>query len=75
VLGGEGCVADNNLIHDISYGGTYCCGIFPAPGSARNTITRNTIFRTGRSAMRAEGLSTLPTQLATKLRHAGEEEV
>ncbi|TVS10273.1 MAG: right-handed parallel beta-helix repeat-containing protein, partial [Planctomycetaceae bacterium] len=51
VLGGEGCVADNNLIHDISYGGTYCCAIFPAPGSARNTIIRNTIFRTGRSAI------------------------
>ena len=51
VLGGEGCVADNNLIHDISYGGTYCCAIFPAPGSAHNTIVRNTIFRTGRSAI------------------------
>lgn len=51
VLGGDGCSADNNLIHDISYGGTYCCGIFPAPGSARNTITRNTIFRTGRSGI------------------------
>ena len=51
VLGGEGCVADNNLIHDISYGGTYCCGIFPAPGSARQTIARNTIYRTGRSGI------------------------
>jgi hypothetical protein len=51
VLGGEGCAADNNLIHDISYGGTYCCGIFPAPGSARQTITRNTIYRTGRSGI------------------------
>jgi hypothetical protein len=44
-------VADNNLIHDISYGGTYCCAIFPAPGSARQTITRNTIYRTGRSGI------------------------
>lgn len=51
VLGGEGCVADNNLIHDISYGGTYCCGIFPAPGRARQTITRNTIYRMGRSGI------------------------
>jgi hypothetical protein len=51
VLGGEGCVTDNNLIHDISYGGTYCCGIFPAPGRAQQTITRNTIYRTGRSGI------------------------
>ncbi|MDI6451626.1 right-handed parallel beta-helix repeat-containing protein [Anaerobaca lacustris] len=51
VLGGEGCVADNNLIHDISYGGTYCCAIFPAPGNARQTITGNTIYRTGRSGI------------------------
>jgi hypothetical protein len=51
VLGGEDGVADNNLIHDISYGGTYGCGIFPAPGSARQTITRNTIYRTGRSGI------------------------
>jgi hypothetical protein len=51
VLGGDECVAENNLIHDISYGGTYCCGIYPAPGNARNTITHNTIFRTGRSGI------------------------
>jgi len=51
VLGGEGCVADNNLIREISYGGTYCCGIFPAPGGIHNTITHNTIFRTGRSGI------------------------
>lgn len=51
VLGGEEAVADNNRVHDVSYGGTYCCGIWPAPGSARQTITRNTIFRTGRSGI------------------------
>jgi hypothetical protein len=51
VLGADGCVAENNLIHDISYGGTYLCGIFPAPGNARNTIIHNTIFRTGRSGI------------------------
>lgn len=51
VLGGEGCIAENNLVHDISYGGTYCCGILPAPGDARNTITHNTIHRTGRSGI------------------------
>ena len=66
VLGGEGCVADNNLIHDISYGGTYCCGIFPAPGSARNTITRNTIFRTGaRASMASTATRRSPTTTST----------
>ncbi len=50
-LGAEGAVADNNLVHDISYGGTYCCGIWSAPGNARQTITHNTIYRTGRSGI------------------------
>jgi hypothetical protein len=50
-LGGADAVADNNLVHDISYGGTYGCGIWPAPGRARQTITRNTIYRTGRSGI------------------------
>jgi len=50
-LGGADAVADNNRVHDISYGGTYGCGIWPAPGSARQTITRNTIYRTGRSGI------------------------
>jgi hypothetical protein len=51
VLGGDGAVAENNLVHDVSYGGTYGCGIWPAPGDARQTITRNTIYRTGRSGI------------------------
>ena len=51
VLGAEGCSAENNLIHDISYGGTYNCGIWPAPGNTRQTITHNTIYRTGRSGI------------------------
>jgi hypothetical protein len=34
-LGGEDAVATNNRVHDISYGGTYGCGIWPAPGRAR----------------------------------------
>jgi hypothetical protein len=51
VLGGHGALAENNRVHDISYGGTYCCGIWPAPGAARQTITRNTIYRTGRSGI------------------------
>ncbi len=50
-LGGEDAVADNNLVHDIAYGGTYGCGIWPAPGNARQTITHNTIYRTGRSGI------------------------
>lgn len=51
VLGDEGCAAENNLVHDISYGGTYCCGIMPAQGSVRQKITHNTIYRTGRSGI------------------------
>ena len=51
VLGAEGCAAENNLIHDISYGGTYGCGILPAPGSVHNKITHNTLYRTGRSGI------------------------
>jgi hypothetical protein len=50
-LGGDGALAENNLVHDISYGGTYGCGIWPAPGSARQTIAHNTIYRTGRSGI------------------------
>lgn len=50
-LGGEDAVATNNRVHDISYGGTYGCGIWPAPGRARQTITHNTIYRTGRSGI------------------------
>ena len=51
VLGGADAVADNNMVHDVSYGGTYSCGIWPAPGGTRQTITRNTIHRTGRSCI------------------------
>lgn len=50
-LGGDGALATNNLVHDISYAGTYGCGIWPAPGRARQTITHNTIYRTGRSGI------------------------
>ena len=51
VLGGDDAIADNNRVRDISYAGTYGCGIWPAPGNARQTITRNTIYRTGRSGI------------------------
>ena len=51
VLGAKGCVAENNLVHDVSYGGTYCCGIMPTRDDAPQTITHNTIYRTGRSGI------------------------
>jgi hypothetical protein len=51
VLGAKGCVAENNLVHDISYGGTYCCGIMPTRDDAPQTITHNTVYRTGRSGI------------------------
>jgi hypothetical protein len=50
-LGGDDAIADNNRVHDISYAGTYGCGIWPAPGNAQQMITRNTIYRTGRSGI------------------------
>jgi hypothetical protein len=43
--------AINNLVHDISYGGTYCCAISAALGTGGQVIMRNTIFRTGRSGI------------------------
>jgi hypothetical protein len=51
VLGGAGCIAENNLVHDISYGGTYACGIIPSRNEAPQTITHNTIYRTGRAGI------------------------
>ena len=51
VLGAAGCVAENNLVHDISYGGTYACGIIPSRCDALQAITRNTIYRTGRAGI------------------------
>jgi hypothetical protein len=51
VLGAAGCVAENNLVHDISYGGTYACGIIPSRCDAPQAITHNTIYRTGRTGI------------------------
>ncbi len=51
VLGAAGCTAENNLVHDISYGGTYSCGIMPTRDNSPQTITHNTIYRTGRSGI------------------------
>ena len=51
VLGAAGCVAENNLVHDISYGGTYACGIIPSRCNAPQAITHNTIYRTGRAGI------------------------
>lgn len=49
--GAVNAVVDNNLIHDISYGGTYGAAIWTAPGDAVQTIQHNTIYRTGRSGI------------------------
>jgi hypothetical protein len=51
VLGAAGCVADNNLVHDVSYGGTYACAIQPSRCDVPQSITHNTIYRTGRTGI------------------------
>jgi len=51
VLGGPRCAAENNLVHDISYGGTYACGIIPSRNNAQQAILHNTIYRTGRAGI------------------------
>jgi hemerythrin len=51
ILGATGCIAKNNLVHDISYGGTYAGGIIPSRCDAPQAITHNTIYRTGRAGI------------------------
>ncbi|SDX37931.1 CBM35 domain-containing protein [Paenibacillus sp. CF384] len=48
---GAGNSATNNLVHDIAYDGTYASGIVPKHGTGSQTITHNTIYRTGRSSI------------------------
>ena len=55
VLGAAGCAAKNNLVHDISYGGTYACGIMPSRSNALQVIMHNTIYRTGRAGIDGVG--------------------
>ena len=66
VLGGEECVADNNQIHDISYGGTYCCGIFPAPAApGRRSRAIPSIAPVGRASMASTATRRSPTTTST----------
>jgi hypothetical protein len=48
---GENTIARNNLVHDISYNGTYNSGIAPVNGKNGQKILHNTIYRTGRSVI------------------------
>ena len=48
---GANCKAENNLIRDISYEGNYGSGITPWEKDGGQIITRNSIFRTGRTAI------------------------
>lgn len=48
---GENCTADNNLIRDISYEGNYGAGVTFWENTANQTVTNNTIYRLGRSAV------------------------
>lgn len=65
---GENCDAENNLIHDVGYAGYWGNGISLWGTTGNQTITRNTIYRTGRSGFDfgynfgyAQGASTNPT--------------
>ena len=51
IILGENCTANNNLVHDIDYEGSYCSAIAPANGSNGQKIANNTIYRTGRSCV------------------------
>lgn len=48
---GAGNIAQNNLVHDIGYDGTYASGISPLTGTSNQKILQNTVFRVGRSAV------------------------
>jgi len=48
---GSGDIVTNDLIHDVSYGGTYTAAITIEVGSSGHTITNNTLYNTGRDAI------------------------
>lgn len=48
---GENATAHNNVVHDISYDGSYASAIAPLNGKNGQKITNNTIYRTGRSSI------------------------
>ena len=51
IMLGENCTANNNLVHDIDFEGSYCNAIAPANGFDGQKITNNTIYRAGRSCI------------------------
>jgi chitodextrinase len=48
---GENGRVENNLIHDISYEGNYASGITPWTMTGNQVMTRNTIYRCGRTCI------------------------
>ncbi len=48
---GSGDTVTNDLIHDVSYGGTYTAAITIEVGSSGHNITNNTLYNTGRDAI------------------------
>jgi len=48
---GSGHMVTNNLIHDVSYGGTYTAAVTVEVGSSNISIMNNTLFNTGRDAI------------------------
>lgn len=50
-LAGSGHRVSNNLIHDVSYGGTYTAAVSLEVGTNGNAITRNTLHDVGRDAI------------------------
>ncbi|SDX37958.1 chitobiase/beta-hexosaminidase C-terminal domain-containing protein [Paenibacillus sp. CF384] len=48
---GSNTTANNNKIHDIDYEGTYASAVMPVDGTNGQTITNNTIYRTGRASI------------------------
>jgi hypothetical protein len=51
IMLGTNCTAHNNLVHDIAYDGTYASAIAPHNKTNGQTITHNTMYRTGRSCI------------------------
>ena len=48
---GERCRAENNFVHDIGYDGNWGSGVILWEGASNQVITRNTMYRLGRSAV------------------------
>ena len=48
---GENATAENNLVHDIAYDGSYASAIAPVNLTNGQKILHNTVYRTGRSSI------------------------